>query len=620
MSAPRRHGRPSSDAARYSPIEEHGVIGDLNTIALVSKQGSIDFLCFPDFDSPTIFAELLDAGRGGRFRIAPVLEDVQCRQLYLPDSNVLLTRFLAPEGVAELSDLMPVEHDGSIAHNLVRRVKTVRGEIRYRMACQPRFDYARARHRVERRGKGCALFVSDGPQPLALLLRSSVELEIRDGDVCAEFTLAVGETAEFVLELVGSGEDTPCARPHYVSEAFKDTLNFWRRWIARSTYQGRWRESVNRSALVLKLLCSQRHGSMVAAPTFGLPEVIGGERNWDYRYTWIRDASFALYALFRLGYMEEAGDFMRWIAERCSDAGPERPLQVLYRIDGGKEVEEELLPELEGHRGSRPVRIGNAAHSQLQLDIYGELMDAIYLHDKFGEPLSFDLWAALRRLLDWLADNWRQPDEGIWEPRAGRLHFLYSRVLCWVAFDRALRLAGRRSLPAPIDRWHKVRDDIHADILESFWSDELRAFTQSPAKNTLDASALIMPLVRYIGPTDPRWLSTLRAIEERLVEDSLVHRYHVGPDFPDGLEGTEGTFSLCSFWYVECLSRSGDLPQARLAFEKMLGYANHLGLYAEELGPSGEHLGNFPHAFAHMGLISAAYDLDRRLQASGLDG
>ena len=499
-----------TEPVAYRPIEDHGVIGDLNTVALVSIDGSIDFLCFPEFDSPSIFAALLDHERGGRFRIAPVLEEADHRQLYLPDSNVLLTRFLSREGVAEISDLMPVETGTCPAHNLVRRVKTVRGEVRYRMTCAPRFDYGRATHRVERLGRDRVLFRVDRPERMDVLLRASVPLEVRDGDVFAEFTLPAGESRHFVLELLPDGaQDTPCAGEDYVAEAFKQTLNFWRRWIRRSAYRGRWREVVNRSALVLKLLFSERHGSLVAAPTFGLPEIIGGERNWDYRYTWVRDASFSLYALGRLGYTDEASDFMRWITQRCADAEGAGGLQVLYGIDGRQQVDELALPHLEGYRGSRPVRIGNAAHRQLQLDIHGELLDAVYLYDKFGDPIAIDLWQQLGRLLRWLGEHWQRPDEGIWETRGGRQEFLYSRVMCWVAFDRAIRLARRRSLPSPLVEWHETRDRIHRDILERFWSRDLEAFVQVAGSSTLDASALVMPLVRFIGPTDPRSLRPL---------------------------------------------------------------------------------------------------------------
>jgi GH15 family glucan-1,4-alpha-glucosidase len=607
---------------RYAPIGDYGIIGDLHTVALVGMDGSIDFLCFPSFDSPSVFAALLDADKGGRFQIAPVLDGAARKQLYLPDTNVLLTRFLAADGVAELSDFMPVE-DAGRAHNLVRRAKTVRGELTFRMRCEPRFDYGRATHTAELRGTHTeVMFVGQaGGRELALRLTSSVPLRVEDGAALAEFRLGADESAWFVLEVAVPG--APGARaddPDYHSEAFKATVNFWRRWIDRGTYRGRWREQVNRSALTLKLLTSRKHGSIVAAPTFGLPELIGGARNWDYRYTWIRDSSFTLYGLMRLGYTHEAAAFMRWVMKRCEELGPDGSLQIMYGLDGRHELPEEMLTHLEGYMGSRPVRIGNAAFTHLQLDIYGELMDSVYLYDKYGSPISHDGWANVRRLIDWVCEHWRQPDEGIWEVRGGRREFLYSRVMCWVAVDRAIRLAGKRSFPAPLARWHDVRDTIYADIYTRFWDAARQAFVQHAGSTTLDAAALLMPLVRFVSPTDPRWMFTLRAIERELVSDSLVYRYHLDDRFSDGLSGQEGTFSMCSFWYVECLSRMGDLHKARFFFEKMLGYANHLGLYGEELGPQAQHLGNFPQAFTHLALISAAYDLDRRLSAAGHAG
>jgi GH15 family glucan-1,4-alpha-glucosidase len=596
------------------PIENHGIIGDLHTVALVGMDGSIDFMCLPAFDSPSVFAGLLDEHRGGRFQLAPLLDGANQRQLYLPDTCVLLTRFLSDDGVAEVSDFMPIADAGD-THSLVRRAKTVRGEVQFRMSCQPRFDYARGSHRAERTADG-VLFVSAGSHPMALRLRASVPVRLEDGAAAAEFRLGAEESASFVLEQTGSGRESPAAAPDYVVEAFKETVNFWRRWIGRCSYHGRWREMVNRSALTLKLLTSRPHGSMVASPTFGLPERVGGTRNWDYRYTWIRDAAFALYGLMRLGFTEEASAFMRWVEARCAELEPDGALQIMYGIDGRHDLPEQTLSHLEGYRGSRPVRIGNDAYSHLQLDIYGELMDAIYLYDKYGEPISHDLWSNVLRFIEWLCAHWREPDESIWEVRGGRQEFLYSRVLSWAAIDRAVRLARKRSFPAPIVRWHDVRDEIYQDIFAKFWHPGREAFVQAKGSTGLDASALLMPLIKFISPVDPRWVSTLRAIERELISDSLVYRYKLGDAFSDGLDDAEGTFSMCSFWYVECLSRLGDLEQARFYFEKMLGYANHLGLYGEELGHRGEHLGNFPQAFTHLALISAAYDLDRRLSTS----
>jgi GH15 family glucan-1,4-alpha-glucosidase len=594
----------------YQPIESYAIIGDLHTVALVGMDGSIDFLCAPKFDSPSVFAALLDDDCGGRFRIAPHLTDERRKQVYLPDTNVLLTRFLADEGVAEISDFMPVRELGH-PHAIVRRAKTVRGVVSYRMVCAPRFDYARATHRIEAK-KLEALFVSAGTDGLAFRLRSSVPLRVSGPDVVAEFTLHADESAWFVFEEVQGGGPSPCAGEHYVADTFKQTVNYWRRWVAVSQYKGRWREAVSRSALTLKLLTSKEHGSMVASPTFGLPEEVGGVRNWDYRYTWIRDSAFTLYALMRLGYTDEARAFMRWIEARCYELEPDGALQIVYGIDGRHELTEEMLPGLEGYRRSSPVRIGNSAYAQKQLDIYGELLDSVYIYNKYGEPVSHDLWMQLTRLIEWVCLHWRERDEGIWEVRGGQQEFLYSRLMCWVAIDRGIRLAQKRSFPAPLGRWLEIRDQIYNEILDEFWNPERRAFVQHKATTAIDAAALIMPLVRFMGPTDPRWLSTLRAIEQDLVRDSLVQRYQTGTAH-DGIEGMEGTFNMCSFWYVECLSRAGDPAQARFFFEKMLGYSNHVGLYAEELGPRGEHLGNFPQAFTHLALISAAYDLDRRL-------
>jgi GH15 family glucan-1,4-alpha-glucosidase len=592
-------------------IEDHAIIGDLHTIALVAIDGTITFLCAPCFDSPSVFASLLDTEHGGEFALAPAFDDPTHRQLYLSDTNVLLTRFLHDDGVAELSDFMPVA-DAGVPHNIVRRAKAVRGDIPFVMRCAPRFDYARAPHTIERTSDG-VVFTSP---TCSLRLRASVPMELHGPDATARFLLRAGDTAWFVLELAPEEHKTPGDGATYVTEAFKATSNFWREWSSRATYSGRWREMVLRSALTLKLLTSQRYGSIIAAPTFGLPERIGGSRNWDYRYTWIRDASFTLYGLMRLGFTEESAAFMQWLEARCNELAPDGSLQIMYGCDGRHELPEEELPNLAGYLGSRPVRIGNGAVHHLQLDIYGELLDAVYLYDKYGAPVSIDLWANIRRLIEWVCANWRRADEGIWELRGGRHELLSSRVLCWVALDRAIRMSFKRSFPAPVARWIEQRDLIHEEVFTRFWDPGRKTLVQSPGSNAIDASALLFPLVRFISPVDPRWLSTLRAIEGCLVEDSLVHRYRFDTAFSDGLPAGEGTFSMCSFWYIECLSRSGDVQKARHVMEKMLGYANHVGLYGEELGPRAQHLGNFPQAFTHLALISAAYDLDRRLSAA----
>ena len=597
----------------FQPIENYGVIGNMQSIALVGIHGSIDFLCYPEFDSPTVFAALLDHQEGGRFQIDPQLTNARVRQLYLPDTNILLTRFLAEEGVVELTDYMPIQNELEDPNEIVRTISVIRGNVQFKMLCQPRFNYAVCAHRTEC-ADGCAVFIPDQSHCPPMALYSTTPLTQQSQDVISQFTLRSGGTATFVLGGVRSQGQPP--EMELVGQRFRETSRFWKTWIAKSKYKGRWREMVHRSALMLKLLISRRHGSLIAAPTFSLPESIGGVRNWDYRYTWLRDATFTLYALIRLGFTDEADAFIGWLKGRLGDDAQRGPLQVMYGVDGRQELDEVTLGHLSGYENSRPVRIGNAAYQQLQLDIYGEMMDSVYLANKYGQPISYAGWQNILRILEWLAKNWHRPDEGIWEVRGGPREFLHSRVMCWVAFDRALRLAQKRSLSGPLDLWQHVRDAIREDIFANFWSERLQAFVQAKGTEDLDASAMLMPMMRFISPVDPMWLSTLRALEERLIEDTLVRRYEVESTHVDGLPGEEGSFTACSFWYVECLARAGELEKAQLLFEKLLGYANHLGLYSEELGSNGQHLGNFPQAFTHLALISAATYLDRALSGN----
>jgi GH15 family glucan-1,4-alpha-glucosidase len=597
--------------AGYLPIAEHGVIGNLHTVALVGTDGSIGWCCWPRFDSPSVFASLLDAEHGGFWKIEPTRECHSIKQLYFPDTNVLITRFLTPDGVGEVQDFMPIHRDEDARRHLVRRVMVVRGEMGFRMECQPRLNYGRTAHTTEAGERG-AIFRS--PE-LTMVVESSQPLtQSGDGVVC-EFTLKAGRSAAF--SMADSGDDYVCKgmRQADAAQQFQRTVRYWRGWLHKSQYRGRWREMVNRSALTLKLLTYRPTGAIVAAPTTSLPEQIGGGRNWDYRYTWIRDAAFSVYALLRLGFTEEAAAFMNWLTNRFREApehGLDGPLQIMYGIDGRHELPESELDHFEGYEQSAPVRIGNGAANQLQLDIYGELIDSVYLYNKYGEPISFDTWSDLCVIVNWLCDNWDRPDEGVWEVRGGRKDFTYSRLMCWVAIERAIRMATSRGLPADTVRWMGVRDEITHQILEKGWNEKRKAFVQSYGSDVLDASLLLMPMVKFIAPKDPRWLSTLDAIGRELVSDSLVYRYNISAA-PDGLEGDEGTFSICSFWYVEALARADRLDEARLAFEKMLTYANHLGLYSEEIGASGELLGNFPQAFTHLALISAAVNLDQRL-------
>jgi len=608
---------PESEDARalarpgYLPIAEHGIIGDLHSVALVGTDGTIDWYCPGRFDGPSIFASILDRDKGGFWRIAPDVPGGKSKQLYFPDTNVLMTRFLTPEGVVEMQDFMPIaEPDRPHRQRIIRRLVAVRGELHLRIELEPRFDYARAEHETHVVDGGT---VFHGPG-LNLALDSAVPLEATEQGVTACFTLREGETATFTLESVDERYETRKHSEDETRELFERTVAYWRGWLKQCRYQGRWREMVHRSALTLKLLTYQPSGAIVAAATTSLPEQLGGERNWDYRFTWIRDAAFSVYALLRLGFTEEAEAFMAWLDDRLNATmgGESGPLQIMYGIDGRPDLEEVVLDHLEGYEGSGPVRIGNSAATQRQLDIYGEMIDSVYLFNKYGRPLYHQSWKAIERVIDWLCQNWDERDEGVWETRGGRQHFTYSRLMCWVAVERATRIARQRGLPADLVHWLRIRDQIYEQIMERGWNEERQAFVQHYETDVLDASLLLMPLVKFISPTDPRWLSTLDAIGNELVSDSLVYRYNTKAA-PDGLEGDEGTFSICSFWYVEALSRAGRVDEARLAFEKMLTYANHVGLFAEEIGPTGELLGNFPQAFTHLSLISAAHNLDRQL-------
>jgi GH15 family glucan-1,4-alpha-glucosidase len=595
--------RSTEERPGYLPIADHGVVGDLRTVALVGVDGTIDWFCAPRFDSPSIFGAILDRRLGGYYRIAPV-DECSTRQLYFPDTNILITRFFSAAGVGEVHDFMPVGG----GQQLVRRVVAVRGELRFRLECEPRLNYGRDDH-LTSVSAGGAHFRSPS---LSLALGAPVPLTRTTHGVAAEFTLAPGESVTFTL---AEGDEPTAPTEAWAAQIADETAAYWVDWIGQSTYTGRWREMVNRSALALKLLTYEPTGAIVAAPTTSLPEQLGGERNWDYRFTWVRDAAFTLYALLSLGFAKEGqafGNFLRTCFEQTPLNG-NGPLQLMYGIDARSDLPEETLDHFEGYGGSAPVRIGNGAAHQLQLDIYGELLDAAYVAEHLGHGrLSYDAWRALSGAIEWLCENWNRPDEGIWETRGGQQHFTHSRLMSWVALDRAVRIARDRGFPADLVRWMNVRDEIYRTIMERNWSDERGAFVQYEGADVLDAAVLLMPLVHFISPTDPRWLSTLDAIGDDLVSDSLVYRYDPGAS-PDGLDGDEGTFSICSFWYVEALARAGRIREARLAFEKMLTYANHLGLYSEEIGSSGEALGNFPQAFTHLALISAAVNLDRRL-------
>jgi GH15 family glucan-1,4-alpha-glucosidase len=591
----------------YPPIADHGLIGDLQTAALVATDGTVDWFCCPRFDSPSIFASLLDHEKGGHFALHPVDECVT-KQMYLPDTAVLVTRFLSDKGVAEVLDFMPIENPGVATdhHFLGRAVRGVRGELEFEAHIKPRFDYGREAHRTQVDDTNA---VFEAPS-LTLHISGTIPLEQDGQDVRSRFTVRAGDFTGVVLESaqkseIGHGE---------MIKRFQDTVEFWKAWLHKSTYQGRWREAVARSAMTLKLMTYAPTGALVAAPTAGLPEQVGGERNWDYRFTWIRDASFSVYALLGLGYNEEAAAFTLWLrnAMERTESDDGTPLRLMYRVDGSSDLDEQILDHFEGYRGSAPVRIGNGAADQLQLDIYGEAMDSIRFLDRSVVPLGDRGWNDITAMMDWLCEHWDEPDEGIWETRGGRKPFTYSRLMEWIAFDRAIRMAIDHGRPADLERWRKARDEIYRWIMKKGWNDSMKAFVQHEGSDVLDASLLLMPLVGFISPVDEKWISTLDAMDKILVSDSLVYRYDPKAS-PDGLRGSEGTFSLCTFFYVDALARSGRLEEARLVFEKMFTYANHVGLFAEEIGLTGEQLGNFPQAFTHLALINAAINLDYQL-------
>jgi len=608
--------------SRYPDIGAHGLIGDLQTAALVTTDGTVDWFCCPRFDSPSVFASLLDADKGGFFRIAPDRDDYVSRQLYIPESAILITRFMTPDGVGEVHDFMPViQGTATDRHRLVRNIRVVRGEMRFAMEIQPRFDYGRKPHKLDVSENG-GVFRSDGLEltahgiaPEAMSLRDAGITVERAGDgVRWKRTLREGETGGVVLESMGGQPRR--VTPEEAQQLADETARFWSSWLRRSTYTGRWREMVARSAMTLKLLTYAPTGAPIAAPTAGLPEQAGGERNWDYRYTWIRDGSFSIYALLGLGFVEEAAAFGRWLRDRVAEqaGNTSGPLKIMYRVDGSSDLTEENLDHFEGWRGSRPVRIGNGAADQLQLDIYGEAADAIFLADSHDIQPAHQGWMALADITDWLCEHWDQPDEGIWETRGGRRDFTYGRFQVWVALDRAIRMAARHGRPAHVARWADERDKVYLQIMERGWNAKAGAFTQHYDTDVLDSSLLMMPLLGFVAPRDPMWLSTLSSMDRELVSDSLVYRYNPSAS-PDGLAGDEGTFSLCTFWYVDALARAGRLNDAKLTFEKMHTYANHLGLYSEEIGSTGEQLGNFPQAFSHLALISAAVNLNRQLDS-----
>jgi GH15 family glucan-1,4-alpha-glucosidase len=599
----------------YKPISDYAIVGDLRTAALIGRDGSLDWLCLPRFDSPSVFAAILDAQRGGCFTIAPCAEIVRSDQLYLPGTNILVTRFLADGAVVELTDFMPVQASRSVNEPswLVRRIHAIGGAAKIRLRCNPAFNFASEKTEkieVDKRG---AMFRTSA---LSVHLAASGDLKADESGVAAEFTLRESQQLSFILsEHRDHSREPPAISERSLDNLEAATASYWRRWLSKCTYKGRWRELVHRSALVLHLLSYAPTGAIIAAPTCSLPESFGGDRNWDYRYNWIRDAGYTIYALERIGLFDEAEYFMGWIEQRIGEIAGDGALQTVYAVDGSRDLHEASLP-LEGYRGSRPVRVGNAAFEQLQLDIYGALIDAVYLHNKYARPIAGALWRDVRRLINWVCDNWQRDDQGIWELRGNPRPLVHSKVMCWVAIDRGLRLARRRSLPANEEKWLENRNRIYEEVVNKGWNPRRKCFVQSYGSDALDASILMMPLVFFMTPDDPMMVSTVEAISRPVSEgglyfDGMVYRYAQSTD--DGLQSPEGTFNVCTLWLIEALARMGRIRQAHWLFEKMLLRANHLGLYSEEMSLAGEHLGNFPQGLTHMGFISAAYNLSKRL-------
>jgi GH15 family glucan-1,4-alpha-glucosidase len=595
----------------YRPLRDYALIGDAHTAALVSSDGSIDWLCWPRFDSPAVFCRLLDKTRGGHFRVGPAGGRAAPTRSYVENTNVLATVFSSDAGRFRLTDLMPVERlsethareDIASSYRVLRLIEGLDGEAEVEVSFRPTFDYARAEASYDVRDG--FVVARAGREVLVLSCAGKLERDA-SGALTCRFKISAGERRWVCLTYLADAGRAPVALPEADADAeLRRTLRYWREWSATCTYQGPYEPLVRRSALVLKLLTYEPTGALVAAPTTSLPEEVGGVRNWDYRFTWLRDSSLIIYSLQLLGYHEEATDFFDWLDALCIPCG--RELQIMYRIDGGAHLPETKLDHLEGYRASRPVRVGNGAFDQKQLDIYGEVIDAAHLyHERTRRPLRADLWEMIRHMADQTAERWREPDRGIWEVRGGSRHFLYSKLMCWVALDRALRLSARESLDCNARAWGAAREEIRAAILAEGYDESVGAFTQALGESALDASALTIPQLGFLPATDPRVVSTVNRIRERLTSHGLVYRYLTD----DALPGDEATFALCSFWLVDCLAQQGRVEEARALFETVTGYANDLGLLSEEIDPvSRELLGNYPQGFTHLGLIRSALNI-----------
>ena len=583
-------------------IEDYGLIGDLQTAALVSRHGCIDWLCFPRFDSGACFAALLGDEENGRWSLQPASGITSTERRYRGDTLVLETELACDEGVVRLIDFMPPRGE---APDVVRIVEGVEGTVPMQMRLSIRFDYGSIVPWVRRRDEG--VHAVAGPD--ALFLAAPVDLVGRNLHTEADFDVAPGDRVPFVLTWYPSNRPTP--ERVDAEQALVDTESFWREWVTDCVHVGRFREPLVRSLVTLKALTYAPTGGIVAAATTSLPEALGGVRNWDYRYCWLRDATLTLLALVRAGYEDEARAWRDWLLRAI--AGRPGEVQIMYGIAGERRLTELELEWLDGYEGSRPVRIGNAASCQLQLDVYGEVADALYHARQAGIGASPDAWALNKKLLEWLEDGWRQPDEGIWEVRGPRRHFVHSKVMAWVAFDRAVRSVEEYEREGPVDRWRQLRDEIHADVCREGFSEKLGAFTQSYGLDRLDASLLMIPLVGFLPADDERVVGTVAAIERELVEDGLVARYRADEENTgvDGLPPGEATFLPCSFWLAQVYALQGRLDEAETLFERLLGLRNDLGLLSEEYDvEAGRLVGNFPQAFTHLTLVDAALTLD----------
>ena len=580
-------------------LEDYALIGDTQSAALVSIDGSIDWLCFPRFDSAACFAALLGDRKNGRWKIAPAIEVRETRRRYLPDTLVLETLFTTESGILKITDCMPPR---DATPDVVRIVECVSGKVPVHMELVMRFDYGSMVPWV--RSIDGRLLAVAGPD--ALVLTTDVATRGADMTTVADFTLSEGQSLPFTMSWYPSHQSPPQALD--ARQAMRDTLSYWREWVDRCRYDGPWRDAVVRSLITLKALTYAPTGGIVAAPTTSLPEQLGGVRNWDYRYCWVRDASFTLNNLYLAGYREEARAWRDWLLRAV--AGDPSRLQILYGVSGERRIPEYEVPWLSGYEGSRPVRVGNAAVDQLQLDVFGELIDTMHQARAAESCQEDSAWRVERVLISFLEKQWQQPDEGIWEVRGGRKHFVYSKVMAWVAFDRAILSAERYNLHAPVERWRAIREQIRTEVLERGFDKSRNTFTQHYGSKALDASLLRIPLVGFLPASDPRVQGTIAAIERELLRDNFVLRYSTEEDNADGLPAGEGAFLACSFWLADCWSRMGRTEEASAMFERLLALRNDVGLLAEEYDPRvRRQVGNFPQAFSHLALVNTAFNL-----------